>query len=403
MEEYNGWTLYDKVTLVLNSRETHNNKYRKAYVANSADKGQLATAIKWGRSRAAVKDKDGNYIVDKDGHTVYETLEPEIIETDNKDFKVTLLNSAGRSTQGGKLSFWNCLVEKGKDIKCVIGINSELLLTLMLNSTMTNGKCDKKLMFARQAGATGLLHEEMKEYKEALADMQKKADMNKGKTSKWQLGHSYKTLTSEDVYIGDIYKPIDIKANYDIGWAGKTLDIDITDNEVTKKHVIVPISELENCKSFSEYFRLLNSKLDKRIECAKAYKDKQKHVIKYDIENIVRLNPYTAKSYARNKFPSRKVGDFQLEVDVDVNEELSKLLNKAKQAVIEISKECGVGVHYFVAEELSIHTVGNELCALDIEILHMSLGTNSDSDTKITCNIHTDKLGNLGELLRKRR
>lgn len=200
--EYNGWKLLDNILIVISAEENIKYNCKQGYIVDPKSKKQLESALAWGRSVRYDRDEAGNPI------TNY--TEADVIETDNKDFTLQLLDSSGYSSQGGRLSFWNCLITKG-NIKCVVGINSELLLELMMQSTFTNGLCNKKVCFARKWGSVGVLHTEMTQYSDALADEKLKKNMKKGKTSKWKVGHTYDTVTKSDVYLGQIYSPLKIE------------------------------------------------------------------------------------------------------------------------------------------------------------------------------------------------
>ena len=177
---YVSWRLFDEVIIVVNS-------FGQGYVVDPDNKKQLETAMRW-----AEKSSD---------------KAPEVIRTANKDFELSLYDCAGHSSCGGKLSFWNCKIEKdGKSY--IIGINTDSLLSLMKHSTFVNGKCQSKLFFAKQAGNTCLIHTGMQEYDEAVKSIKLKKDLSTKKTKNWQVGKNYVTATCNDLYLGEIYVPI---------------------------------------------------------------------------------------------------------------------------------------------------------------------------------------------------
>ena len=65
--------------------------------------------------------------------------EPKEYEYKNGTFTLRVVNAAGRSSQGSKLSFWNCQIrtEDGKEF--LIGISSDCLAELIINNTLING------------------------------------------------------------------------------------------------------------------------------------------------------------------------------------------------------------------------------------------------------------------------
>ena len=101
---YVPWRLFDKVIIVVNS-------FGQGYVVDPDNKKQLETAMKWAEKHS---DKA-----------------PEVIRTANKDFELTLYDCAGHNSQGGKLSFWNCKIEKDEK-SYIIGVNTNFLLSLMI-------------------------------------------------------------------------------------------------------------------------------------------------------------------------------------------------------------------------------------------------------------------------------
>jgi hypothetical protein len=140
-------------------------------------------------------------------HTYADVIEHDGVEYTftNEDFTLELLDSAGGSSQGGKLSFWNCKITKD-DKEFIIGIASDYLLEILLHSTFINGKCQEKLSFARCKGGVGMTTKNMPIYKQFLEDEQKRATVCKGKTKKRIPGHCYSTLTGGNVFFGTYYR-----------------------------------------------------------------------------------------------------------------------------------------------------------------------------------------------------
>ena len=66
--------------------------------------------------------------------------EPKEYKYKNGTFTLRITNAAGHSSQGGKLSFWNCQIrtEDGKEF--LIGIASDCLAELIINNTLINDK-----------------------------------------------------------------------------------------------------------------------------------------------------------------------------------------------------------------------------------------------------------------------
>ena len=184
MSNYQGWTKADALQIVYSvHRTTHAgpNQYTAAFVVDKNNKQMLDTATAWAKT----------------GKTT-----PKIVETENKDFTITIVSSPGQSSEGGKLSFCMCKVEKPGIPTFTVGINTSLLTNAILQSTLIHGEFQEKMTFARQTGCLGILHPKMKEYQDMLNDLSLKQSMKSGKTTKWEIGHSYATLTKEDVMLG---------------------------------------------------------------------------------------------------------------------------------------------------------------------------------------------------------
>ena len=193
---YQGWSLFDKILLVCRHEK---DGIRQAYLCDPTNKKQIENAKSWGESwcREGWNPETRTYAIDK-------KIPAEEFEFNNEDFTFELFDSAGGSSQGGKLSFWNCIVSKDNK-KFKIGISADLLLDLLLSSTFVNGVCSTKVLFARKNGSVGVLHQEMSQYQDAINDMKKKEDVKK-KTSRHLLYHNYITVNYDDMYIGDFYQ-----------------------------------------------------------------------------------------------------------------------------------------------------------------------------------------------------
>ena len=186
--EYKGWKIPEKLYIYAEKKNRRYN-YPQAMIASSNKPEAIDTAKRWA---------SGKY---------YNYTEDDYIEyiIDNKDIKLEILDSAKGSSQGGKLSFWNCLLSKD-DMKVVVGIGSDLLLELLKSSTFINGKCEDKLIMARIGQHWGALHEKMEQYKEAIRDIQLSQKIEGAKkTSKWEKGYEYYSKTRSDIYLYDLY------------------------------------------------------------------------------------------------------------------------------------------------------------------------------------------------------
>ncbi len=205
---YKNWKLMDRISVAVRSGEE---SYRgfTGYVVEAGDEAALEKAKDWARTQTwdPVQRK----------HVA--THEPSVHTFDNEGFTVRIVDSAGGSSQGGRLSFWACEVEKN-GVKFTIGCNDEILAGLIKSSDMHNGEVKQKCMFARKGGQPGLIHEAMDMYADATADMKHKADMKSmKKTTKWELGGIYQTITQTDICLGEVWDTYEeVTVEEESGW-----------------------------------------------------------------------------------------------------------------------------------------------------------------------------------------
>ena len=195
------WSIPDKITIVESIGSTvdlpDGGTIPKAYVVFNNDKKALETARNWAR-----------YWSNKGTPKEYEVPNDE-------GFTLQLLMSAGNSSQGGKLAFWNCRIRNAtNNIDVSIGINQEVLCTLLLETTFINGLCQSNVVFVRHRSQLGMLAKGTPSYAEAVASQANKVNITIGKTTKWERGVSYETQSLQSVYVGDVYRPFEIDAEY---------------------------------------------------------------------------------------------------------------------------------------------------------------------------------------------
>ena len=192
MATTNQYTLYDAVTIVVRHSE---NEIQQAYVAGAEDKKSLESARLWARSYKYDRDDNGKIIKQ-------ELIEGEEYTYKNNGFRLQFCDCAYNSSQGGKLSFWNCILISPDDKKFLIGINTDLLLDLIKESTIVNGEVKDPVVFIRNGGNLGVATIGGNQYKLALSYVDKKKEMGKGKTTKWETGYNYETLSTSDTCVG---------------------------------------------------------------------------------------------------------------------------------------------------------------------------------------------------------
>jgi hypothetical protein len=215
--DYQGYKLLDKIMLVCKDLPAGGNSEvdcYPAYFVDPANAKQLDSARHWARwieYGPSIKNENGRWT-----HEYEIDHKPVEFTFDNDGFTLELLDCAGGSSQGGKLSFWNCLVKKdGKTFK--IGINSEMLLNLLKDADFNKGVCQSSLIFITQKGRVGLTVEGSDTYKQCIADRDLKKKFSTDTTSKYQFGDIIKTATLTEVYLGSVkqYYTFDIGRNAD--------------------------------------------------------------------------------------------------------------------------------------------------------------------------------------------
>lgn len=173
--------------------------------------GNLDSALSWAKH---TEDKwvDGKWTIVAEHTGVVHTYK-------NGGFNISLYDSANGSSQGGKLSFWNCTIHApdGKDF--IIGINSDLLFKLMMNSTIINGDVQNKIWLGKEKNNTGVYFEHMEDFKQARKeDVIRSAE----KSSKYEPMDIVASLEDKEVYLGKFSKYFQIDYDYQ-GWGRRNV------------------------------------------------------------------------------------------------------------------------------------------------------------------------------------
>ena len=216
--DYQGYKLIDKIMLVCRDKAEHeesgiycrSNQYKnvyQAYLVDPSNKKQLESARYWAKwteyGPSHRNEETGKW--EREYEIEHEPVE---FEFDNNGFELELKDCAGGSSQGGKLSFWNCIVTKDNN-EFVIGINSDMLLDLLKNATFVNGKCQSPLIFITQRGKVGMVVEGSETYKQCIKDRELKSNLDNNKVSKFSFGDKVSTATLDEYYLGTITKYYD--------------------------------------------------------------------------------------------------------------------------------------------------------------------------------------------------
>ena len=213
--DYQGYKLIDKIMLICRDKAEHegsgdycrSNHYKniyQAYLVDPSNKNQLKAAQRWAEwteyGPSHKNTETGKW--EREYEIPHKPVE---FEFDNNGFELELLDCAGGSSQGGKLSFWNCIVTKDNN-SFVIGINSDMLLDLLKNASFEKGKCQSSLIFITQKGKVGMTVEGSETYKQCIKDKELMSTFKKMQTSKFTFGDKVSTATINEVYLGPITK-----------------------------------------------------------------------------------------------------------------------------------------------------------------------------------------------------
>lgn len=332
--------------LIVSKVKEYSDGAPQAYIVDPENRKQLDSARKWG--------------VEYKYHGIFnqrEEIEPIEYFVDNNNFTLTILDCAGSSSQGGKLSFWNCLIEREPDIRVVVGIDQTNLLLLLKQSTLINGRVSEKLSLAKFSSTAGVVHPGMQEWHKSK---QNKLSGKAGekKTTKWQLGRNYTSLTKDSLYIGDLYYWIEeTKTAHDeikhsiystsrvMHTHYKILEKPIVKHCILsldwyiKKDLVDKIRSKE-IKALSEIFDIAKSNINDSRNTAELYSLFRESLIFYTSDNLI------------TSFPSRYTGDISLNTDNQVRD-LQSLLDTCRNRALDLFRRT---TH--VSENALINTIG---------------------------------------------
>ena len=187
--DYKGVIIPDEIIIVKNSRN-------QGYVVIPGKKDMLKNALCWA--------KNDSYLTDEEA---FANKEKYMKTYKNGDFSFELKDSAGSSSQGGKLSFWNCLITAPDNESFLIGISSEVLLNLLKCNTFIDGKIQRQIYLGRVKGNNvGAFTENMEYFTQAQKDLAIKNKIEKTKTNKYVVGDIVSSLTEESMYCRFAYQ-----------------------------------------------------------------------------------------------------------------------------------------------------------------------------------------------------
>ena len=227
--DYKGIKIYNKI-IIVEKTEVIEGGYKwedrtvnQGYVVDPENKKMLDTALRWAKWTKYDKSiLGGKYYwhkeVTDDMRKAYDASEKKIdgvvYEYDNGSFTISLSESANGSSQGGKLSFWNCVITAPDGNSFLVGINSELLLHLLMSTTFINGTCQEKVWLGRVGGnQVGVFTEAMEDFKQAKLDEEQRNAVKKA-SSKYIPGDIVVTLKEKQLYLGSVYRYYSFEQGY---------------------------------------------------------------------------------------------------------------------------------------------------------------------------------------------
>lgn len=217
--DYQGIKIYDEVIIVEKESWRWENGKRvkdlipQGYIVEVGNKNMLDTALRWAKQSIYTVDENNNYVYDENGDHVCETIAGVINTYKNGEFKFELNEAADGSSQGGKLSFWNCLITASDNKVYKIGISSEILLNLLKQNTFKNGICESNIWLGRIKGQqVGAFTENMPEFAQSKADQ---ALREAKSTKKYQPGAILKSKTKTQIYLGEFTEYFSMQNNYE--------------------------------------------------------------------------------------------------------------------------------------------------------------------------------------------
>lgn len=309
--EYQGYKLLDRIMLVCRDHPTHEDSLKygfqkstesiyQAYLVDPVNKKQLESSrtwAEWTEYGPSIKNEEtGKW------ENAYKIKhEPVEFDFENNGFTLELRDCAGGSSQGGKLSFWNCIVKKD-DKTFLIGINSDMLLDLLKNATFVNGSCQSPLLFITKNGKVGMTVEGSETWQQCIKDRELKKSMKSTMTSKYTFGDIVKTPTITEVYLGTItqyytfqYYTFDPGINRGYSYRG----FNYRDCTITKLAKPVTYHMFENIYKETR----LSDFIESYNESAYSYPDLKKTCPKRTIDGKLKLD--CSEEYFKQKISSK--------------------------------------------------------------------------------------------------
>ncbi len=210
------------------------NKAEQGYVVLPDKPNMLESALRW------AKEYTYDYSTEDRKATLHEGT---VHKYKNGQFKLKLCESAANSWNGGKLSFWNCIIVAPDKKEFLIGINQELLCNLLQNCTLVNGEVQQLVWLGKQRNNTGVYTELMPDFAQAKDELKVKATF-KSKTTTYNVGDIVGSPNKLSVYAGPVYSHYAMETTYDYGIHSYVVDVEKLDKP-EKYHLFVPYEDDE--------------------------------------------------------------------------------------------------------------------------------------------------------------
>lgn len=237
----NNVSIPETLTLVL--KKTRWCTIPQAYIA--IDKSSLESGLRWAENR----DYPSETMTIKNGSVKAVTIE----------------SSACYSSQGGKLSFWTCVLTLPDGRECSIGINADNLCEFIKSNNFVKGKCETNIYLGRENSQQAMFTENMDSYKEGIDKRELKAVKQ---SSSYNVGDIVQSMTQNQVYMGKIYQYLDIyiRKMYSYSSQGYEMDYAVVWNKNPEAQHWLPSIDLDTLEpSIFIYDSQCYNKKPKRI------------------------------------------------------------------------------------------------------------------------------------------
>ncbi|MEG1565374.1 MAG: hypothetical protein RR342_01365 [Bacilli bacterium] len=312
--------IYDEVIIV-------ENKSGQGYIVDPNNKKQLDSALYWADSSEYYNQRvTPNY----DPYT-----NKLVNRYTNGKFRLQIKASAGGSSQGGKLSFWNCSITAEDGKTYLIGINSELLCNFIKNNTLVNGECMEDVYLGRTNSNVGAYTKNMSEIQRAKECDDLKKSFKKNSTDKYKVGDIVETLTIKEVYLGTIYKTFGVVSSWS---AYDKTQLKVYKN-AREQHLFIDYSDEGIIPEGRYYYtELRNSKPRRKITGH----------IEFDLDKMFQqLDEQYNKHHCSGNFPNSNQYKIKLMQYSRVNETLSdKDAEKLKELYNSMRRRCDTTVEF---------------------------------------------------------